>query len=89
MRLLLVVFFIEAGLVLVFAPWCASWEDNYLLRSWLPLHALAMNDFARGAVSGVGVLNVAAAVAEMHAFFVERRAQDRVSSITHAPPAED
>ena len=89
MRLLLVVFFIEAGLVLVLAPWSTFWEDNYFLRIWAPLQVLAMNDFVRGAVSGIGLLNVAAAVAEMHAFFVERRAQHRVSSITHAPAAED
>lgn len=89
MRLLLVAFFIEAGLVLCFVPWLDFWEDNYFLRSLPLLQAIATNAFVRGAVSGVGLLNMAAAVAEMHAFFVERRGKDGVTSITQAPAAED
>ena len=88
MRLLLVAFFIEAGLVLILAPWSTFWVDNYFLRSRM-LESVAMNAYVRGAVSGIGLLNVAAAVAEMYAFLAERRAQDRVPSITHAPAAED
>jgi len=88
MRLLLVAFFIEAGFVLILAPWSLFWTDNYFLRSRI-LESIAMNPYVRGAVSGIGVLNVAAAVAEVHALLSERRAHDRVPSITHAPAAEE
>jgi hypothetical protein len=89
MRLLLVAFFIEAGLVLIVAPWSTFWQDNYFLRSSVLVEAIAMNAYVRGAVSGIGLLNLVAAVAELYAFFAERRAQERVPSITHAPAAED
>jgi len=89
MRLLLVAFFVEAGLVLLFIPWLHYWEDNYFLRSLPLIEAVATNAFVRGAVSGVGLLNMAAAVAEMHAFVVERRLKDGITSITHAPAAEE
>ncbi len=88
MRLLLAAFFIEAGFVLIVAPWSAFWTENYFLR-FRVVESIAMSAYVRGAISGIGVLNVAAAVAELYGFLAERRAHDRVPSITHAPAAEE
>ena len=79
MRLLLTAFFLETGAVLVLAPWSQFWDRNYFAQ-WFPLiHALMINNFVRGAVSGVGIVNMLAAVAEMHSFFAERRVEHVIS----------
>jgi hypothetical protein len=41
----------------------------------------------RGAVSGLGIVNICAAVAEMHAFFTERRVGHVIS--LNQPAAEE
>jgi hypothetical protein len=73
MRLLLTAFFLEIGAVLLLAPWSEFWDRNYFAQGIPLIHALIINNFVRGAVSGVGIVNMIAAVAEMHAFFAERR----------------
>ena len=79
MRLLLTAFFLETGAVLVLAPWSEFWDRNYFAQALPFVHALMINNFVRGAVSGLGLVNMAAAVAEMHAFFTERRVEHVIS----------
>jgi len=67
---LTIIFFIlicfEIGILLVILPWLPSpsWSENYLLvlaadKMHWPWLALAMKSgYARGAVSGLGVLNI-------------------------------
>jgi hypothetical protein len=64
-RLLFVAFFLEMGLLLVLVPWSAFWEHNYFLQVQPALRALAMNGFVRGGVSGLGLVNLAAGMAEL------------------------
>ena len=59
-RLVLVVFFFEVGVVLIFIPWSAFWDWNYFAQLVPPLQAAITNNFFRGAVSGLGVVNVVA-----------------------------
>ena len=64
-RLVLVAFFFEAGFLLSVVPWSASWDRNYFTQG-LPLVRTAItNNFVRGAVSGLGILNVAAGIGEL------------------------
>ena len=79
-RLLLVAFFIEIGLVLIVVPWSAFWDRNYFVQLVPPLGALITNNFVRGAVSGLGVINVSAGVAEIVSIVLARSA-DRPASI--------
>jgi hypothetical protein len=72
-RILLVVYFVEVGVLLVFAPWSAFWERNYFASLVPGLSALLANHFVRGAVTGLGVINVAAGVAELFSLFSSRR----------------
>jgi hypothetical protein len=72
-RILLVVYFLEVGLLLVFVPWSAFWERNYFAHLLPGLAALLRNPFVRGAVSGLGVINLAAGVAELFSVFSSRR----------------
>ena len=64
-RLLLVAFFLEVGFALIVVPWSAFWDRNYFAQLVPPLQAAITNNFFRGAVSGLGVVNVVAGLAEL------------------------
>lgn len=55
------------GLVLAVAPWTSLWESNWLLQPYPALRAALLNAFARGAVSGLGLVNVLLALHDIHA----------------------
>jgi hypothetical protein len=63
--LLLVAFFFEVGLLLIVLPWSAFWERNYFAYAWPQLAPLLKNNFIRGGVSGLGVVNLIAGVADL------------------------
>jgi len=46
------------GLALILAPWSDYWETNYFLYQYPALAFWLKNPFARGAVSGLGFMNV-------------------------------
>lgn len=71
-RLLFVAFFLEVGLVLVVLPWSTYWDRNYFAHAWPPLGAVLGDDFVRGAVSGLGLLNIIAGFAELAPVFFAR-----------------
>jgi hypothetical protein len=73
MPLLLAAFFLEIGFVLVVVPWSSYWDRNFFAQSWPPLHALLTSNYVRGAVSGLGIVNVLAAVGEIAELFDGRR----------------
>ncbi len=79
-RLLLVAFFFEIGLVLIVIPWSAFWDRNYFAQLAPPLEALITNNFVRGAVSGLGMINVSVGLVELVSI-VLARAADRPTSI--------
>ena len=87
MRLLLTAFFLETGAVLVLAPWSEFWDRNYFAQGLPLIHALMINNFVRGAVSGLGIVNMLAYVAELHSFFAERRI-DHVLSLNNRAAEE-
>src|SRR5262245_43729218 len=56
-RLLVAAYLIEAGLLLIFAPWVARvWQDNLFLDRVPWLESFLMSLFVRGAVTGLGLL---------------------------------
>ncbi len=61
------------GVLLVFVPWSAFWEHNYFAHVVPGLSHLLMNNFVRGAVSGLGAVNVVAGLAELLSLFSRRR----------------
>ena len=90
MRLLLVALFIELGLVLTIVPWSIYWDRNYFVESIPVLRAMLTNNFVRGAVSGLGVLNLATAAFEMFSIMAARRAaRDPIVSIGRSSFLED
>lgn len=89
MRLLLTAFFFEAGLVLLIVPWSIYWEQNYFVQSLPAVQAFITNDFVRGAVSGLGLVNLFAALNETWTFLTTPRLQDTVVSISRAHAPEE
>ena len=58
------------GIVLVFAPWTPLWDSNWLLQAWPSLRGLLLSSFTRGAVTGLGLVNVLLALADAHRYLV-------------------
>jgi hypothetical protein len=74
-RILFAVYFLEAGLVLIVAPWKAPfWDRNFFVERLPLLEGLIGNVFVRGAVSGIGGLTALAGLAELAGIFVARQA---------------
>ena len=53
------------GIVLVFVPWTPLWDGNWLLQVWPGLRGPLLNAFARGAVTGLGLVNVLLALSDL------------------------
>ena len=74
---LFVIFCFELGLSLLVYPWTDSWGNNYFSMA-VPDSAVTVwrqwwnNPYVRGAVSGLGLLNVWIAVAEVFSLFGRR-----------------
>jgi hypothetical protein len=54
------------GLVLAVIPWTAFWDSNYLLQPYPILRQLLLSGFVRGAVTGLGLVNILLAFVEAH-----------------------
>lgn len=72
-RLLLIAYFIESGLILLVVPWSPFWERNAFVRGVSWIAEAAQSGFARGAISGVGVLLVLAGLVELATLLTGRR----------------
>jgi hypothetical protein len=64
-RLLFAAYFLEAGFILVVAPWSGFWENNRFARAQPALESFVKSPYARGAVTGVGVITAMAGLAEL------------------------
>jgi formate hydrogenlyase subunit 3/multisubunit Na+/H+ antiporter MnhD subunit len=71
-RLIYVAFFLEVGLLLILLPWSGFWEHNYFAARWAPLQSILTNNYVRGAVTGLGVVNLFAGFADLLLVFAAR-----------------
>ncbi len=72
-RLLLAAYFLEAGVILIVAPWSSFWDRNFF-ASAIPVVAGPLDSsYVRGAVSGVGLVTVLAGLSELGGAFASRR----------------
>lgn len=58
--------------MLVVVPWSIFWERNYLASLVPGLPAVLASPYVRGAVSGLGLVNLWLAFAELAALFASR-----------------
>jgi hypothetical protein len=61
---LLITFCLEIGLFLLVFPWTESWDNNYFANSIARVREYWDNMYLRGAVSGLGLVNLYICVAE-------------------------
>ena len=66
------VYFLESGFLLLIVPWSVFWERNLFLGLWPSVQAVLLNHYVRGAISGVGVVCLGAAVGEVLALWRRR-----------------
>ena len=57
-RALLVVVCFEMGAILLYLPWSTFWEKNFFLVHFPALIRVLLHPAFRGAVSGIGVLDI-------------------------------
>jgi len=77
--ILFIIFCFELGLFLLVYPWTDAWTENHLsvlapvsiARAW---RELWNNSYLRGAVSGLGLVNLWIAITEVFRMFAARRA---------------
>ncbi len=55
---LYVLYCFEVGVFLLIFPWSSIWDHNSLLSYYPDLRLIILNDFFRGAVSGLGLANL-------------------------------
>lgn len=80
-RVLLFVYFLEAGLALLVVPWTVFWERNYFVDG-TQLGVVLGNHAVRGAISGVGLVCLVAAFAELWACRPWRPLPEQPPSVT-------
>src|SRR5580698_4639250 len=74
---LFIIFCFELGLFLLVYPWTDGWSDNYFAAVAMGSrqtvwHAFWNNGYVRGGVSGLGVVNLWIAMAEVFRMFSQR-----------------
>ena len=60
---------LETGLLLVLIPWSAFWDRNYFVEWSAAVGPLLTSNYTRGAITGLGLLNVWAALGELGDLF--------------------
>ena len=59
---MLVVLCFEMGALLLYLPWTSFWEQNYFLSHFPVLMPVLLHPSFRGAVSGLGVVDIILAI---------------------------
>lgn len=72
-QVFLVLVCMEVGVVLLLLPWTLLWDNNYFF-SLQPQHsAFWLGNHLRGAISGIGLVNLWLFASEVSALFDKRR----------------
>ncbi|MBK9168071.1 MAG: hypothetical protein IPM24_11480 [Bryobacterales bacterium] len=63
--LVFIVFCLELGVILLVLPWSEYWDNNFF-SNWAPgWHDLWKNEYLRGAISGLGIVNIYISFSEL------------------------
>lgn len=75
-RILFVIYCIEAGLLLLLAPWNAGlWDRQWIQIADPFLRSLLLHPIVRGTVSGFGVVHLIWGVHDLHTWLFTRTVQ--------------
>lgn len=76
-RLLVAAYLIEAGVLLVLAPWSGLWQRNYF-AAHLPLVGQWMlSPYVKGAVTGIGLVTALGGLRDLVSAFMLRQPSNR------------
>jgi hypothetical protein len=76
-RILFVLYCIEAGVLLLLAPWSPSWDRVVTRIPSFALQGLLFHPVFRGAVSGFGLVHLVWGVHDLDRWLVRRRLRER------------
>ena len=62
LRVVLILIWLELGLILILLPWTVLWDHNYFLDRFPGLIPIMLNPYLRGAISGLGLLDAVLAL---------------------------
>jgi len=79
--MLIVAYFLEVGLVLVLVPWSGFWDRNYFADAFPILQDLLRNNYVRGGVSGLGIVNLLIGFDELASVLWSRRAVQTMETL--------
>lgn len=68
MLVVLALLWLALGLALVLTPWLEVWETNYFVYTYPAVGLLIRSPYIRGAVSGLGVLDVLLSLEAIHSW---------------------
>jgi tryptophan-rich sensory protein len=57
-NILYIAYSLEVGIALLYLPWSPSWDNNYILYLYPQIRAFVANPFFKGAVLGLGIVNI-------------------------------
>jgi hypothetical protein len=66
--------------LLVLIPWSTFWDRNYFVQLSALLGTILKSNYTRGAVTGLGLLNVWAALGELSELFGSRPSEPNQQS---------
>jgi hypothetical protein len=87
-RLLLASLFLWTGFLLILVPWSVFWDRNYFAQALPAIQALMGNPYVRGAVSGLGVVNLYLGLAELVAAITSRPSEPTSLGTSSVSPRE-
>lgn len=85
-RLLLIAFFLEVGFALIIVPWSTFWDRNYFAEAIPVVATIITNNFVRGAITGLGIVNVVAGLSELASLMLAR---SQAATFTDIGPRRD
>jgi hypothetical protein len=67
-RIPYILYSLEVGGILLVLPWLPIWDNNYLLYLYPHVRSIVANPFLKGAVLGLGILNILIGIQEIVEF---------------------
>jgi len=67
-HILYIIYSLEVGVFLLFLPWLQIWDNNYLLWRYPGFRPIISNPFLKGAVLGLGIVNLLIGIQEISNF---------------------
>jgi hypothetical protein len=58
LHVILLLLWLELGIILIIVPWSPFWDANYFVYRYPALGLVLNSSYLRGAITGLGVVNV-------------------------------